>query len=191
MTPSARDAMDETRRLELGRELFANDSWAEAHAQLTVADQQVPLGVEDLELLATAASLVGRDNESDDLWTTRTPGVPPAGGSGRRRALRLLAGDAVVEHRRDGTQRRTSRPSPWGCSRENQKIVRRKDSFSSLPRCRPWRKAMQRRPKRIFARATEIGGRLDEHDLMTLGRLGRGQALIQLRKDRRGYGASR
>ena len=34
----------------------------------------------------------------------------------------------------------------------------------------------------IFARATEIGDRLDEHDLMNLGRLGRGQALIQLRR---------
>ncbi len=49
--------------LERGREAFAQRAWLDAHAALSEADGATPLGAEDLELLATSASMVGRMDE--------------------------------------------------------------------------------------------------------------------------------
>lgn len=49
--------------LERGREAYAKRAWAAAYEALSRADRAAPLVVDDLELLATAASLVGRMDE--------------------------------------------------------------------------------------------------------------------------------
>ena len=49
--------------LEHGREAYARREWRGAHASLATADRALPLGAEDLELLATSASMLGRDDE--------------------------------------------------------------------------------------------------------------------------------
>jgi hypothetical protein len=54
--------------LDLGRESFARQAWATAYAELAAADRDAPLGPEDLQRLAVAAYLVGRDDESAELW---------------------------------------------------------------------------------------------------------------------------
>ena len=54
--------------LERGRAAFARQAWAEAYAQLTAADRGAALEPEDLERLASAAHLLGRDAECVDLW---------------------------------------------------------------------------------------------------------------------------
>jgi len=46
--------------VELGREHYARSAWSDAHAALSVADGQAPLAAADLELLATAAYMIGR-----------------------------------------------------------------------------------------------------------------------------------
>lgn len=43
-------------------------AWAEAYAQLSAADREAPLEVEDLERLAAAAYLNGRDEDSAEVW---------------------------------------------------------------------------------------------------------------------------
>jgi hypothetical protein len=48
-----------TGALEQGRQSFARQAWAQAYAQLSAADQAGSLAYGDLELLATAAYLVG------------------------------------------------------------------------------------------------------------------------------------
>ena len=48
-----------------GRELFRQRQWAEAFRVLAAANTVRPLEVEDLDRLATAAYLVGRDDESE------------------------------------------------------------------------------------------------------------------------------
>jgi uncharacterized protein HemY len=58
--------MTATDGLELGRELFRQQAWGEAHARLAAADRDRPLDPDDLERLATAAHLLGRDEESAD-----------------------------------------------------------------------------------------------------------------------------
>ena len=49
--------------LECGRKHYELRAWADAYKALSLADQETPLGAEDLELLAMAAYLVGRDDE--------------------------------------------------------------------------------------------------------------------------------
>ena len=50
-----------------GRRSFARQAWAEAYAQLSAADGHDPLDPEDLERLATAAYLIGRDDDGADV----------------------------------------------------------------------------------------------------------------------------
>jgi len=60
--PRARVA-DALSELERGRESCGQRAWADAHHSLLLADRTAPLGVEDLELLATSAYLIGRDDD--------------------------------------------------------------------------------------------------------------------------------
>jgi DNA-binding CsgD family transcriptional regulator len=55
--------VDSGEELERGREFYAGRAWADAHRALTGADATVPLGAEDLELYATSAFMVGREEE--------------------------------------------------------------------------------------------------------------------------------
>lgn len=54
--------------LDQGRESFRRQAWGDAYALLTAADQDEALPAEDLERLAKAAHLVGRYQESADVW---------------------------------------------------------------------------------------------------------------------------
>ncbi len=55
---------DAARQLENGRELYRRREWKDACRALSRADEAVPLGGDDLDLLAMAASLLGRDEEA-------------------------------------------------------------------------------------------------------------------------------
>lgn len=54
--------------VERGRAAFAGRAWAEAYAEFSAADAAEPVDGADLERLAQAAALVGRDGESVDVW---------------------------------------------------------------------------------------------------------------------------
>jgi ATP/maltotriose-dependent transcriptional regulator MalT len=54
---------DPVAELERGRESYADRAWANANEYLTAADESLPLGAEDLERLATAAYMIGRESE--------------------------------------------------------------------------------------------------------------------------------
>jgi DNA-binding CsgD family transcriptional regulator len=55
-------------RLERGRSAYARRLWAEAFAELSDARRDVPLDGEDLERLAVAAYMVGRDDACEEAW---------------------------------------------------------------------------------------------------------------------------
>ena len=55
--------------VDRGRESFGRQAWGDAWSQLSAADHDAPLELEDLERLAAAAFLVGRDEESVEVWT--------------------------------------------------------------------------------------------------------------------------
>jgi DNA-binding CsgD family transcriptional regulator len=58
---TAADALDQ------GRGSFGRQAWADAYARLSAADRETPLEPEDLERLATAAYLVGRDDDCAEI----------------------------------------------------------------------------------------------------------------------------
>ena len=53
--------------LDRGRESVREQAWSTAFVHLSAADHESPLEPEDIELLATAALLTGKEPESDDL----------------------------------------------------------------------------------------------------------------------------
>jgi hypothetical protein len=86
----AKSVMTTADALDRGREAFGRWAWADAFEELSPADQEAPLAPEDLERLAAAAYLVGRDADRDAVlarahqqwlrlvaWT-----APPGAGSG-------------------------------------------------------------------------------------------------------------
>ncbi|HSK60024.1 MAG TPA: DNA-binding response regulator, partial [Actinomycetospora sp.] len=59
--------MPPPRTLDRGRESFRRRRWQDAYTDLSQADREDGLGTADLERLATAAYLTGRDGECDLL----------------------------------------------------------------------------------------------------------------------------
>jgi hypothetical protein len=51
-----------------GRRSLARKAWDDAYQQLSASEQEAPLGLEDLERLAMAAHLTGRDEECAEAW---------------------------------------------------------------------------------------------------------------------------
>ena len=60
--------MASTEEIERGRTAFDRRQWSQAFAALAMADHQSSLKPDDLERLATAAYLVGRDDEAITIW---------------------------------------------------------------------------------------------------------------------------
>ena len=54
---------DAAQALRSGRTSYARSAWSDAHASLTQADELAGLGATDLELLGTAAFMLGREDE--------------------------------------------------------------------------------------------------------------------------------
>ena len=59
--------MGDVRTLSRGREMFQRKEWAESYRLLEAAESDGPLEPEDLERLAIAAALLGREAESEAL----------------------------------------------------------------------------------------------------------------------------
>jgi DNA-binding CsgD family transcriptional regulator len=167
--------------LLLGREAFRRQHWGDAYVQLSVADQQTPLQHQDLERLAVAAWLLGRDPESEDAWMR-----------------------AHHEHLRQGETARAARCAFWlGFGLLLKGEVAQAGGWLARAR-RLLDDAQQDCVERGFLlvpvalehidqgdataayatsdEAARIGSRFGDTDLMTFAGLVRGQALIRLGK---------
>jgi hypothetical protein len=80
--------------LELARDAFDRRAWDEAYGRLSAADRASPLAADDLERLAAASLLVGRDDAALDVWTRAHQEWLRAGDAARavRCAFRLAQG---------------------------------------------------------------------------------------------------
>ncbi len=171
-------AIDDT--LDRGRESFGRRAWGDAFTQLSVADHEAPLEPEDLELLATAAYLIGRDADSEHVWARAhhehlsrghpqravrcglwlafgfmNRGEMARGGGWLARAARLLD-DGELD-----CVERGYLLVPIGM----QNLLVEGDGAAAYA---------------TFSQAAEIGDRFDDPDLAALAQHGRGQAMIML-----------
>jgi ATP/maltotriose-dependent transcriptional regulator MalT len=165
--------------LDRGRESFGRQAWADAFVRLSAADREAPLAPEDLERLATAAYLVGKDAESDQAWTRahhewlRLGAVERAARCAFWLAVGLL-------------QRGELAPSGGWVARarrllDDGHLDSVEQGYLLLPVA--LLSLVGGDAAAAYAtssQAAKIGDRFRDPDLTTLARLGRGQALIRL-----------
>ena len=173
--------------LKRGREAFRRKAWAQARDHLVAADEDAALTADSLELLAVAAWLSGRDEESADAWARAHSELLERGQvEGAARCAFWLAFSLMLkgEHERAGgwlgRARRLLDDDDRECVEHGYLLVpaglgslARGDEEAALDR---------------FERAAAAGDRFDDANLSTLGRLGRGQALIRMGEIEEGVG---
>ena len=163
--------------VEVGREAFARRAWGEAFTQLSVADADAALAVDDLERLATAAYLIGRD-ECVDVWARAYQRCLASGEAGRAArcagwaAHRLLEVGEVVRGGGWLTRARVALDEAGldGPERGWLLVPQAMACFADDPAG-----ALDR-----FVAAGEIAKRFGDRDLAALAGMGQGQALISL-----------
>ena len=60
--------MSDIHLLARARKSFGQHTWADSYRLFEAADREAPLEPEDVERLATAAYLLGREDESEAYW---------------------------------------------------------------------------------------------------------------------------
>jgi DNA-binding CsgD family transcriptional regulator len=171
--------MDSTAELERGRSSFARKAWLDAFTALSSGDREAPLAPEDLERLATAAYLVGRYPECEEIWARGHHAYLEGGDARGAARCAFWLGLGLVHNgeaaRAGGWFARAGRlleDAPDECVEEGLLLIPaalRKLGAGDAEGARG-----------AFARALGIGERFGSADLISIGRLGQGQALIHL-----------
>jgi DNA-binding NarL/FixJ family response regulator len=165
--------------VERGRNAYARQAWAEAFAQLSAADKESPLEPSDLELLAMSAHLIGKHEDSTATGARAHQEYLRAGDVPRAARAAFWVGMGLLdrgEMARGGgwltRGRRLLEETQEDCVEQGYMLVPaalmgliQGDATTALP---------------IFEQAGAIADRFVDPDLMTLTRLGKGQALVML-----------
>jgi DNA-binding NarL/FixJ family response regulator len=171
--------MATTELLDHARSDFDRRSWGEAYARFSAADRQQPLLAEDLERLAVAAQLVGEDEVSAVAW--------------ERAHLQLLQrGDIAWGVRCAfwlalGLLSRGEMARGGGWLGRAQRLIQDHEldcaehGFLLIPAALGMLEGGD--PSHAygkFGEVIEVGERFGEPDLVALGRLGQGRALVRM-----------
>lgn len=161
--------------LQSGRQSIRQGAWGDAYSLLSAADRAAPLGITDLELLAVAAYLTGRDRISTELWTRAHNECLRAHDVAR--AVRC-AFWMIMELLTSGE---TARGSGWlGRAQRLLDDARQEGAERGLLLVVVGLGHLKRGDAaaayEAFSRAAEIGDRFDHAELKVFGRLGQGQA---------------
>jgi DNA-binding NarL/FixJ family response regulator len=162
-----------------GREAIEQRAWGDAYAQLSAADQDGALEPADLEQLATSAYLTGREAAALDAWERAHHAHLEAGDAARAVRCAFWLGLALVqrgEHAQGGgwlarAQRMFQDSATDGVERGYLLIPAALQALGG---------GDGETAFATFEEVAEIAGRFGDADLVTLGRLGRGQALVAL-----------
>jgi DNA-binding NarL/FixJ family response regulator len=164
--------------LDGGRASFERHAWADAYALLSAADKEAPLELEDLERLALAAYLVGRDEESTEIWVRAHHECRRVGDlvGAARCALRLgtellLMGEMAQGGGWLARAGRIIEEGDLDCVERGWLLVPAAiQCFDDDPTA----------AQATFGEAAEVGARFGDPDLVAMARNGQGWALIRL-----------
>jgi DNA-binding CsgD family transcriptional regulator len=170
--------MDKSNALQKGREAFRRRSWDEAYSFLSSADHEHSLAAEDLELLAKTAYLIGKESICTDTWSRAHQRFLDQGEIQRAAYSAFWTGMLLFsrgEHAQGGGWiARAGR-----LINEHQQDCAEK-GFLLIPEGLQFlRKGEPESAQERFSKAADIGNRFKNPDLVILGRLGHGQALIK------------
>jgi DNA-binding NarL/FixJ family response regulator len=163
--------------LERARVAFEGQAWAGAYEGLIEAEGIAPLGLDDLERLATAAFLTGRHEESADLWINAYQTALRFGQAPRAARCAFHAAMGMID------RGEMARGAGW-LGRANHVLEEHGQDCAErglvlLPvGLRLLDQGDFDGGNAAFERAAAIGSRFGDVDVMTLAGLGRGRALI-------------
>lgn len=165
--------------LDRGRSSFERHVWGDAYEQLSAAQAEEPLGPNDLERLAVAAALVGKDEDSAQAW--------------ERAHLQLLEQDEVTRAARCAFWLAFGLFNSGEMARGGGWLARAKrlldeygkecveQGFLLIPAAFQTMEGGDPDSARsMFVQVAQIGERYGEPDLMTMGLLGQGRALTRM-----------
>jgi ATP/maltotriose-dependent transcriptional regulator MalT len=160
-----------------GRDAYEEHRWTDACSALTEADAVSPLGSEDLGRLATACYLVGRDQDSLDIFARAFDTCTNARDSrGAARCTFWIVLQLIL---------RGDMAQAGGWLARARRIVEDddpdglEDGYLLVPGAvQSLFSGDASAAARDFGRAVEIAHRFDEPDLLTIATLGAGQAAI-------------
>jgi tetratricopeptide (TPR) repeat protein len=165
--------------LDRGRASLERQAWADAFDKLSAADREIPLAPEDLELLAKAAYLVGRDADRDEVLARAHREWLRLGGAERAARCAFWLAFGLLnrgELARGGgwlaRARRLLDDGQLDCVEQGYLLIP-----LALQRFAEGDAAAA---YATFGQAAKIGDRFGDRDLATLARAGRGQALLRL-----------
>jgi DNA-binding CsgD family transcriptional regulator len=166
-------------RLERGREAFTRRAWSDAFEWLDQADRTAALEPADLERLATSAYLTGHDERSIGAWRRAHQAWLAAGDVGRAVRSAFWLGFGLIQ-RGD-----TAQGGGWlaraGRLVEEHELDAVERGYLLVP---AGLKALGEGQPGLalerFDEAESLGRRFGDHDLVALGVLGRGDALLRL-----------
>lgn len=169
-------ALDE---LAAGRESFERQAWTEAFTRLSAADRETPLQPADLELLARTAYLLGNDEAATEVGQRAHHGYLELGDPVGAARCAFWLGFGLLE-RGEGAQgggwlaraQRLLDEGQHDCVEQGYLLI--PAGLQSLAG------GDAAAAYATFDQVAKIGDRFHDFDLMTLGGLGRGQALIML-----------
>ena len=158
---------------------FDNGAWSAAYQRFSAADRDHPLGQDDVERLAVAAQLVGEDEISASCWERAHLQLLERGEVARavRCAFWLASGlFSRGETARGGgwvgRAQRLLEDHDLDCVERGFMIIPR--SLANLEQGNP------SEAHRLSQEAIALGQRFGDTDLLTLGRLVQGRALVEM-----------
>lgn len=165
-----------------GRASYADQLWRDAGDQLTEADREVPLGLEDLERLAVARYLVADDDASTAAWVRAHHAAREQGDLAR--AVRCAFWVAFV------LLNRGDLAGGSGWTARGQRLLDDLDDdlvergyLRYLKALRHIFEGGEEAARSAFQQAVQVADRFGDADLETLARLGLGRVLIRLGQD--------
>lgn len=172
--------------LQRARESFDRHAWADAYEQLSAADADVPLSPDDVERLATAAHLIGREAESADAWMRAHRAFVERGDVPRavRCAFWLAFGAQNMGElaRGGGWSARARRLlDDAGCDVVEEGYLLFPDALRHVM-AGDFESGYE-----MFTRVAHTGDRFGDATLVTLGRMGQGRALLALGRSAEGF----